>query len=66
MSGEKRDDEAIRREIAAEREQLVEALADLRAGVAAKRRPATIVGAALAALLVTAVAARIFRFLRGR
>ena len=59
MSGEARTDEAIRREIATEREQLIDALADLRAGIARKRRPAVIVGGALAAVVVAGIVRRL-------
>jgi hypothetical protein len=62
VASERRTEEEIRREIAGEREQLVDALADLRAGVAAKRRAAAVVGGALltglAALAVRRIARR--------
>lgn len=48
---EGRTEAEIRAEIAAEREQLAGALADLRADVAAKRKPALVVSGALAALV---------------
>jgi signal transduction histidine kinase len=61
---DRRTEEEIRREITTEREHLREALADLRAGVDAKRRPAALVGGALAAGLAAAVVARMTRRLR--
>lgn len=61
MPAEKRTEEDIRREIAGEREQLVSAIADLRQGVAAKRKAAGVVGGAVATGLVALVATRIAR-----
>jgi len=62
VASERRTEEEIRREIAGEREQLVEALSDLREGAAAKKRAAAAVGGAvvagLAALAVTRIARR--------
>ena len=60
MPSEHRTEAEIRREIAAERAQLAEALADLRAGTGDRRRLAGLAGGALAALaLVRAVRRRI-------
>jgi hypothetical protein len=64
MATEKRTDEQIRSEIAAERDGLVEALTDLRAGVAGKRRAATAVVGALAAAAATLAAVKLGRRLR--
>ena len=61
MPAEKRTEEDIRREIAGEREELVSAIADLRAGVAAKRKSATVVGGAVATGLAALLASRIVR-----
>lgn len=61
MPSNRRTDEDIRREIATEREQLAGSLADLREGVEAKRRPATVVAGVLAAALATAVAFKVVR-----
>lgn len=55
VASERRTDADIRAEIAAEREQLVRALTDLRGGVAAKRRPAALAGAVVAAGVAFAV-----------
>jgi hypothetical protein len=60
-----RTEEEIRREITTEREQLADALADLREGIDAKRRPAVVVGGVLAAALAAAVAIKIVRRLKG-
>lgn len=65
MPGERRTVEEIRLEIASERGQLEAALADLRKGVDAKRRPASVVAGALAAALATVVAVKATRRLRG-
>lgn len=61
MPAERRTEEEIRRDITTEREHLAEALADLRDGIHAKRRPAAVVGGALAAGLAAAAAAKIAR-----
>lgn len=66
MPGNRRPEDEIRREIAAERAQLVDALADLRTGMAQKRRLAAGVAAALAAGLAAAVAVEIARRLGTR
>ncbi len=59
MPSDRRTDAEIRREIAAEREQLAEALADLRAGTGDRRRLAGLAGGVLAAVaLVRAVRRR--------
>lgn len=65
MSADRRTEEQIRREITTERAQLADALADLREGINAKRRPAAIVGGALAAGLTAAAALKVLRLLRG-
>jgi hypothetical protein len=64
VSADRRTEEAIRREITTERAQLADALADLRESVNAKRRPAAVVGGALAAGLTTAVAVKVLRLIR--
>ena len=61
MPAEKRTEEDIRREIAGERDELVSAIADLRASVAAKRKSATVVGGAMATGLAALLASRIVR-----
>ena len=65
MATAKRTDEQIRGEIAAERDELVAALGDLRAGVAGKRKAATAVVGALATAAATLAAVKIGRRLRG-
>lgn len=65
MATDKRTDEQIRTEIAAERQELVDALGDLRAGIAGKRRTATAVVGALAAAAATVTAVKLGRRLRG-
>ncbi len=66
MPAERRSEEEIRRELAAEREQLTAALDDLRAGVDAKRTPAARAAKAAAAAVATIVAFRLARRLGGR
>lgn len=66
MQGERRTEEEIRRDIATEREQLANALADLREGISAKRSLAVLVLAGLAGLLALVVAVKVIRFSRGR
>ncbi len=66
MPGDRRTIEEIRREITTEREQLVDALADLRKGIAAKSRLAAVVGAALAVGLAAAAAVTVARRLKGK
>ena len=61
MPDDRRTEQEIRSEIAAEREQLVGAIADLRAGIGAKRTSAAIVGAVLAAGLTAAAAFKVVR-----
>ena len=65
MQGDRRTEEEIRSEIATERQQLADALADLRKGVAAKRRPAVLALTGLALVVTAAVAVRVVRFSRG-
>jgi hypothetical protein len=65
VPGDRRTDTEIRRDITSERVHLAEALADLREGIDAKRRPVAIVGAALAAGLAAAAAIKVARRLRG-
>jgi hypothetical protein len=64
VAAEQRTDEQIRSEIAAERDGLVEALGDLRSGVAGKRRAATAVVGGLAAAAAALAALKIGRRLR--
>ncbi|HVM56912.1 MAG TPA: hypothetical protein VMT74_05575 [Gaiellaceae bacterium] len=64
MPAERRTDETIRGEIASERELLVESLADLRAGVAAKRRLAAVAAAAVGAGVAAAAAVAVVRRFR--
>ncbi len=61
MAGDRRTEAEIRGEIASEREHLADALADLRASIAAKRRPAAVVVGVLAAAIVAVVALRVVR-----
>ncbi len=65
MADEQRTDEIIRSEISAEREQLVDALSDLRKGIAAKRRLAGVAGTLIAAGLATAASIKVLRRFRG-
>jgi len=65
VPGETRAVEDIRAEIAIEREQLEQALGDLRASAEAKRRPATFFVGALAATLAALMTAKVVRRLRG-
>lgn len=65
MPGERRTEEEIRRELTTEREGLADALAELRESVAAKRRPAAVVGGALAAGLAALTAMKVHRRHRG-
>ncbi len=64
MLGERRTEEEIRREIATERAGLEGALAALREGIDAKRRPAAVVSVALAAGLAAATTIKVVRLLR--
>lgn len=65
MAGDDRTDTEIRREITSEREQLADALGDLREGVAAKRGLATVVGGVAAAGLAAATVLKVVRRFRG-
>jgi len=60
----RRTDAEIRGEIATEREQLVTALGDLRAGVESKKKVAGVVAGAAAAAMTAATVATIVRRLR--
>ena len=62
----RRVDADIRREIAGEREQFLNALADLRAAIEGKRRVATVAGGAVATGVATAVVLKVARRLTGR
>ena len=64
MAAEPRTDQQIRSEISAEREQLVEALADLREGVRAKRNLAAAAVALTSIALATAASIRLVRRFR--
>jgi hypothetical protein len=59
-----RTEEEIRREIAAEREQLAGSLADLRASVEAKKRPVSRAAGAVAAGVAALVALKLVRLIR--
>jgi hypothetical protein len=61
VTDERRTEEEIRGEIASEREQLTDALGDLRASIDAKRRPVAVAVGALAAGLATLSVAKILR-----
>lgn len=61
MGSDERTEAEIRHELGEEREQLVAALGDLRAAVAAKRASVAIVGGVLAAATAIAVARRLTR-----
>ena len=65
MPDDRRTEDKIRLEIATEREQLAGALADLREGIKAKRRPAAMAGAALTAGLAAIAVFRVVRHLAG-
>jgi hypothetical protein len=65
VADERRTDAMIRSEISAEREHLVDALAELREGIAAKRRIAAAVGTLVVAGLATTVSVKIARRFRG-
>jgi hypothetical protein len=64
VPGERRTEEEIRREIAAERDQLA-TLADLRERIDDKRRPAVAAVGALAAGIAAMAAVKVVRRLRG-
>lgn len=59
-----RTDEQIRAEISHERDELAQALTDLRAGVRAKRKVATAVGALAGAALAAAASLKVARRVR--
>jgi hypothetical protein len=65
VASETRNEAEIRAELTAEREQLVRALRDLRADVAAKRRPVLAVSALVVAGVGLAVLRGFVRRLRG-
>jgi hypothetical protein len=64
VAAERRTEEDIRREIASEREQLAVALGDLRQGVKAKKRVASVVAGALAAGLMAVAVSKLARRVR--
>ncbi len=64
MPGERRSEQEIRREIASEREQLADAIADLRKGIDGKRRVAAVVGGVTAAAFAAAAVLTFARRLR--
>lgn len=64
MAAERRSEEQIRREIAVERQQLADSIADLRASVRAKKRPAVRAVGVAAAGVAALVALRIVRAFR--
>lgn len=66
MPGDRRAEEEIRREIATERDELADALADLREGIYEKRRLAAVVGGALVAGLAATAAVKVVRRLKGK
>lgn len=61
MSSEARTIEEIRGEIASERAELEQSLADFRAGLEAKRKPATVVVGVLVVAVATLGIARVVR-----
>jgi hypothetical protein len=61
---ERRSEEQIRLEIAAERRQLADSIDDLRASVAAKKRPAVRAAAVVAAAAAGLVALKVARAFR--
>ena len=64
MAADRRTEDEIRRDIAAEREQLAGSLADLRAGVDAKKRPVSRAASAVAAGIAALVALKVARAFR--
>lgn len=66
MAHEPRTDEDIRSEITTEREELVDALADLREGIEKKRRLAVVAGTLIAAGLAAGTSVKTIRRLRGK
>jgi len=65
VQSETRTIEEIRAEIAGERAQLEDALKELRKGLDAKRKPASVVAGLLVLALVTLLTLRVVRRLRG-
>jgi len=66
VAHEPRTDEDIRSEITTEREELVDALADLREGIEKKRRLAVVAGTLIAAGLAAGTSVKTIRRLRGK
>lgn len=66
VAREPRTDEDIRSEITAERQRLIDALADLREGIEKKRRLAVFAGTLIAAGLATGTSVKTIRRLRGK
>ena len=66
MPAERRTDAMIRGEIATEREALADSLADLRAGVAEKKKLAAVAGGLVGAGMAAAAAVAIVRHFRDR
>lgn len=66
VTDERRSEEEIRREIESERDQLADALSDLKAGIDEKRKPAARAGGAIAAGLALVTALRLVRRFRRR
>ena len=64
MSSEGRSEEEIRRDLAAERQRLADSVADLRASVEAKKRPAARAAGAVAAGLAAVAALKVVRAIR--
>jgi hypothetical protein len=65
VPNERRTEQEIRHELTTEREQLADALADLRKDIDAKRRPAAVVAGALGAALAAVATVKVLRR-RGR
>jgi hypothetical protein len=65
VPAETRTVEEIRAEIAGERAQLEDALEELRRGVDAKRKPASVVAGVLVLVLMALVVRRVVQGLRG-
>jgi len=65
VPAETRTVEEIRAEIAGERAQLEDALEELRRGVDAKRKPASVVGGVLVLVLMALVVRRVVQGLHG-
>ncbi|HEU0246179.1 MAG TPA: hypothetical protein VFR38_03765 [Gaiellaceae bacterium] len=66
MAREPRTDEHIRTEISAERERLVDALADLRESIEKKRKLAAVTGALIAGGIAAGTSVKAIRRLRGK